>query len=73
MLDHGGRLIAEESNSVLIGIGLKGSSKGTSENIFILLLGEVGIIVSMGVGILLGIVPIVLPGGLGPEVLGVAV
>ena len=60
-LYHGSRLVAEEPDGVLVGLGLELGAQSSSEDIFVLLLGEIGIIVSMGMGILLGVISVILP------------
>ena len=62
LLHHGGRQVAEEANLVLIGFGHGSVSEGSSEDVLVLLLGEVDIIVSVRMGVLDGVVSVVLPG-----------
>jgi len=62
ILHHGGRRVRQESNVVLVGLGSSSVTKGTSEHILVLLLGEVDIIVSVRMGVLNWVVSVILPG-----------
>lgn len=58
---------------VLFVFGLLGVALGTTEEIVVFLLGEVDVVVTMGMGVFCGVVPVVLPKGVGSKVSGLTV
>ena len=64
-------LICKGVHVILLVLFCLGGADGTSEDIFVLLLGEVDIVVSMGVAELGGIVPIILVEGVRAESISV--
>jgi len=58
---------------VLLVVGLHGVALSTTEEIVVFLLGEVDVVVTMGMGVFCGIVPVVLPEGVGSKIGGLTV
>lgn len=73
LLHHGGRYTTEQANVVLIMLNRGCCSQGTSEDIFVLLLWEVGIIVSVWMREFSWVISVILPGRVGSEVLWVSI
>ena len=73
VLGDGRGLSGGQTDGVLLELLSSGGSEGSSEHILVLLLWEVHIIVSMWVRILSWVVSVIFPGGVGPEVLWMAI
>jgi len=72
-LSHGGRNTTEQANVVFIMLFCGCCSQGTSEDIFILLLWEVGIIVSVWMREFSWVISVILPSGIGSKILWVTI
>ena len=73
MLHHSSGLSTDETDLVSIGLLLSSGSKGTTEEISVLLLWEVHIIKSMGMWVLSWIISVILPGRVASKVLWMTV
>ena len=73
LFSHGGRNTTEQANVVLIMLSRGCCSQGTTEDIFVLLLWEVDIIVSVWMREFSWVISVILPGGIRSEVLWISI
>lgn len=73
MLADGVGRVIKETHFVLFVIFHVGVALGATEEVIVFLLGEVNIVVTMSVGVNCGVVPVVLPSGVGSHVSGLTV